>query len=251
MNLFYRDLTVYTKAVELASIVPECELMLYSDMETMNLNTALILDADGLWVHTQLFKPLNLKAFYAEFILKRQKQLKQELLLQTINLKIDDVIKVLDLTAGLGRDSLIMALYGYQVTMLENNPYLALILAYLCNEYQAYFNLNLKVIYTDNQEFLKNSQQKYDVIYCDPMFQDGKQALAKKNMQLIDIFLGLTANIQQNEEVNSANWFQLCKINCSKKIIVKRDNKQAFLFANLKPTYSKTGKTIRFDVYQC
>ena len=79
--------------------------------------------------------------------------------MQAINLRIGvgDLLEVLDLTAGLGRDSILMALAGFNVTMLENNPYLAIILNYLSANFDD--QLKLTVQYINNREYLqKNSQ---------------------------------------------------------------------------------------------
>jgi hypothetical protein len=77
------------------------------------------------------------------------------------------------------------------------------------------------------------------------MFADNKQALAKKDMQLIDWFVGMSIDTC----VNNLEIYNLA-IKICHKLIVKRDNKQEFLIKQLKPTYQKLGKTIRFDVYQ-
>ena len=44
--------------------------------------------------------------------------------------KLTDQSQVLDATAGFGHDSLILASTGAQVTMLERNPLMALLLMY-------------------------------------------------------------------------------------------------------------------------
>jgi len=95
---------------------------------------------------------------------------------------------------------------------------------------------------------LHESNKVYNLIYLDPMFNDGKQALAKKDMQLIDL---LIHQVSLKYATDNQALFELARKRCRQKLIVKRDNKQAELVSQPVPTYLKKGKTIRFDVYQC
>ncbi len=235
-------------AREITNILPESLLLLSSEIP-MNINVYLKLQLDGLWLYSKNFAPFHLDLFYAEFIAKRSKLISKELLIRAANPKwgSQEAKQALDLTAGLGRDSIILALAGYQVTMLENNPYLAVVLNYLSIKFAKQL-ANLQVIYTNHNQFLTETNSCYDLIYYDPMFEDGKMALAKKDMQLIDLLVKSHPALEKNDK--SILW-QLLKMHCQNKVIVKRDNKQQQAFANIEPTYSIKGKTIRFDVYQC
>lgn len=235
-------------ARDITNILPESLLLISSDIPTEG-SLYLRLQTDGLWLYSKSFAPFHLDLFYAEFIAKRSKFIAKELLIRAANPKggAREAKQALDLTAGLGRDSIILALAGYKVTMLENNPYLAVVLNYLSIKFAKQL-VNLQVIYTDHNQFLTESTNCYDLIYYDPMFEDGKMALAKKDMQLIDL---LVKSHQSQEKNNKLILWQLLKTHCQNKIIVKRDNKQQQAFANIEPTYSIKGKTIRFDVYQC
>lgn len=247
INLYYSDDTLRAQALELAAIVPDAQVLRFDSALAMD-ELYLLLTNESLMVVSLLFKPFNVYSFYHEFIAKRKPGLKREILLQAINLKpsVSQPIKVLDLTAGLGRDSILMALSGFTVTMLENNPYLAIILNYLCLNFRTQLN-DIQVIYTHNYDYLQSITDKHDVIYFDPMFADGKNALAKKDMQLIDLMIK-TAN--QESHIADDTVFNLAWSLCSHKLVVKRDNKQQSLVAKPCPTYNKAGKTIRFDVYQ-
>ncbi len=251
IKLYYTSDNLLIQATELASGIPGNQLI-QADMSELN-NTslpALVLASDGLWFMSQHFKPLNMAEFYSNFILVRAKSVLRETLIQAVNIKVNqqNQIKALDLTAGLGRDSILMSLCGYQVTMVESNPYLAVILKYLTTTFSNKFPL-LKLVYMDNLDFLNANHDKYDIVYLDPMFQDGKQALAKKDMQIIDQCQLMYNGLQ--EPRSNEDLFIQAKKCCSNKLVIKRDNKQASLVASPKPTYSKLGKTIRFDIYQC
>lgn len=247
--LYYSDSQLALVAQELAAIIPNSVAVECNNPSSSVGELFLCLQTDGLVIYTTGFKPFNLATFYSEFIKKRRASLSRENLIQAINLhpnKSVQPISILDLTAGLGRDSMLLSLYGYQVTMLENNPYLAIILNYLCHTFKTQL-AELKIIYTHNYDYLYSTTEDFDAIYWDPMFADNKQALAKKDMQLIDLFINKATN---TEQVENAVLFDLIRSHCLHKLIVKRDNKQANLLTNPKPTYSKTGKTIRFDIYQ-
>lgn len=249
MHLYYRNSNLEQQAAELMANIDLMSLGLIESEAEIDANAYLCLEEDGLYVYSRQFKSLNLKSFYGEFISKRKAGIKSEILIQAINLRAtsDKIICGLDTTAGLGRDAILMSLAGYQITMLENNPYLAVILNYLCIEFSVQLPF-LQVIYIDNLSYLGNSLENYNFIYLDPMFNDGKQALAKKDMQLIDLFIH---QFDSNDILNPQELFNLARLKCQQKLVVKRDNKQAELVAKPKPTYVKKGKTIRFDVYQC
>lgn len=209
------------------------------------LGPCLYLAEEGLLIYTAEFKPLNLNTFYQQFIARRRPGIARELLVQAVKLKAGATLNVLDLTAGIGRDAILLALAGYAVTLVENNPYLALILNYLCLEFAAQLP-NMTVVYADHNAYLQDKRQKYAVIYLDPMFAEAKRALAKKDMQLIALFLQ-QANVSKTTDF--AQLFRQAAACCTHKIVIKRDNKQARLITTPLPSHSKTGTTVRFDVY--
>lgn len=246
IKLYYSKPEFYEAAQEIASILPAVDCVI---AENISEETYLCYEESGLVAYAPNFKPLNLVNFYREFISKRRLQVHREPILQALNynkLKSHDNLTVLDMTGGLGRDSILFALAGISVTVIERNPYLACILNFL----QLNFALELtelNVIHTDSTDYIKNTEQIYTCIYYDPMFEDNKHALSKKDMQLIDIFVHKSlsqANLVDNSEI-----YRCAKSICH-KLIVKRDNKQETFIRDPKPTYQKIGKTIRFDVYQ-
>jgi 16S rRNA G966 N2-methylase RsmD len=250
MQLYYTDEKRAFFASELISIIPDSSAIYILAHDQVSDDLFLLLDADSLWLYSRQFNPFNINKFYTDFINNRKHGLHRENLLQAINFKVSVNKKVtaLDLTAGFGRDSILMSLYGYQVTMVENNPYLALILSYLCKQF-SYFVPGLKLVFADNLQYLESCNSVFDLVYLDPMFQEGKNALAKKDMQLISLCL-LEAMPANQARRDNKDLFELSRKHCINKLIIKRDNKQATLISSPKPTYSKTGKTVRFDVYQ-
>jgi 16S rRNA (guanine1516-N2)-methyltransferase len=208
----------------------------------------LLLNENSLTAYVDGFKPFNVHQFYSEFIVKRRAILNKELLLGAVGyakLKDYNNLSVLDMTGGLGRDAILFALAGFNVTVVENNPYLTIILRYLQESFASIL-FDFRVVHGNSHQLLQTIDDNFDFIYYDPMFEDGKNALAKKDMQLIDKFIEFSGSLNDEKLTNE----EILKLALSKshKFIVKRDNKQATLAA--KPTYQKLGKTIRFDVYQ-
>lgn len=108
-------------------------------------------------------------------------------------------LRVLDLTAGLGRDLFKFVLAGHQVTAFERDPVLYLLLKdglkrFLESEESKRIKKDFKLEgeficelnFGDSVKALSFEKNKYDLIYFDPMFEDKrKKAAPKKNMQMI------------------------------------------------------------------
>lgn len=198
------------------------------------------LNTTGLAVVSPVFNPLYVSEIYSKLVIRYQ-NLKNELLIQALNSSRGS--SVWDLTAGLGKDAFILASSGYQVTMVEQNPLLATIVYYALT-YKILPTHNLQLIYANSLDFLSVAENRPDIIYLDPMFKDDKAAKAKKEMQLIQM---VTAN-NPGQNLDSA-LFAASYTKALNKIIVKRDNKQEALVKLPLASYTKSGKTIRFDVY--
>ena len=150
-------------------------------------------------------------------------------------------LKVLDLSAGLGIDSVFLAQLGYSVTSVERNPliYLALNEA-SAQAAQSGLNLSLKFEFSEALAYLKNNKIAADVVYFDPMFpQKEKSALPRQEMVF---FKNLVGNDADAEDVLSA----ALSVKGIKRVVVKRPIKAPAL---LKPHSSTEGKLIRFDIY--
>ena len=100
-------------------------------------------------------------------------------------------LKAIDATAGMGEDSLLLAACGYQVTLYEQNPVIAILLKDALR--RAKKNTVLKDIVSrmqlvegDSIEHLNKRLDPVDVIYLDPMFPGRqKSGLINKKLQLI------------------------------------------------------------------
>lgn len=155
-------------------------------------------------------------------------------------------LKAIDATAGMGEDSLLLAACGYQVTLYEQNPVIAILLKDALR--RAKKNTVLKDIVSrmqlvegDSIEPLNKRLDPVDVIYLDPMFPGRqKSGLINKKLQLI----------QKLEPPCSEETalFDAAMAAQPSKIIVKRPLKSPYLDERV-PSYSLKGKAIRYDCY--
>ena len=168
---------------------------------------------------------------------------------------------VIDATAGLGQDSLLLAAAGCRVDMYENDPVIAALLADCLRRakkkerlstfaHRAKEELQLSdivermtVIEKDSIAALRQIKDQNletpNIVYLDPMFPERtKTGLVKKKFQLLHILEKPCAN---EEELLEA------AIEAKPgKIIIKRPLKGNIL-AGHKPSYSIKGKSVRYD----
>jgi len=151
---------------------------------------------------------------------------------------------VIDATAGMGEDSLLLAAAGFNVLLFEQDPVIGALLEDAL--IRAAQNPDLEDIVhrmelkkEDSIPFLLNTEIQPSVIYLDPMFPErSKSSLVKKKFQLIH---ELQKPCMNEEALLSA------AIKAEpEKIIIKRPLRAPYL-AGQKPDYSLTGKTIRYD----
>lgn len=157
---------------------------------------------------------------------------------------------VLDATAGLGRDSFVLATLGCRVQAHERNPQVAALLADGLARGAADADIadiisRMSLTFGSSHELLvpaADEKDMPDVVYLDPMFDhDPKQtALVKKDMQAFRDVVG------QDDDADDLLSRALACARC--RVVVKRARKAEPL-AGKKPTYDLTGKANRFDVY--
>ncbi len=152
----------------------------------------------------------------------------------------------IDATAGMGEDSFLLAAAGYNVTLHEQNPVIALLLKDALRRGKKQPVVKdivgrMQLVEGDSVELLANRSLPVDLIYLDPMFP-GKQksSLTNKKLQLIQKL--------ESPCSNEYDLFDAALAANPKKIIVKRPL-QAPNLADKKPNYSLNGKAIRYDCY--
>ena len=158
-----------------------------------------------------------------------------------------DKINVLDCTAGLCRDSFILANNNCDVVAVEKNK---VVYALLQDGFErGYKNENIKkvldnirLINDDSVNFLRTTENVFDCIYLDPMFDKSKKSrLVKKEMQF---FHNLIEESNDKQEL-----FYLALKRTKNRVVVKRPLHSDFLVNDIKVSFQVKGKTIRYDVY--
>lgn len=98
---------------------------------------------------------------------------RSQLIARAVGLKSYSQPTVLDLTAGLGRDSFVLANLGAKVLMIERHPIIALLLKdglKRAKTVKWFKELKLEFIEIDAKIYLFSLKKQFDVIYMDPMY---------------------------------------------------------------------------------
>ena len=154
--------------------------------------------------------------------------------------------KAIDATAGMGEDAFLLAAQGYEVTLFEQNPVIAVLLKDALRRAKKHPVLKdiasrMNLVQDNSVEGMSKLLDPVDVIYLDPMFPARqKSSLINKKLQ----------RIQKLEPPCSeeTDLFDAAISASPSKIIVKRPLKSEFL-AGRKPSYTLNGKAIRYDCY--
>lgn len=155
-------------------------------------------------------------------------------------------LQVLDLTAGLGKDAFVLATLGCQVTLLERSAVIFSLLEDGLNraaQDPAIANIvaRMSLHYTDAADFMRQSSQRWDVIYLDPMFPHKKKtASAKKEMQYLQSILSM--------DTDAGSLLPLALKKAHYRVVVKRARISCYL-NNTTPCYQLKGTSSRFDIY--
>ncbi|MFC3150477.1 class I SAM-dependent methyltransferase [Litoribrevibacter euphylliae] len=159
----------------------------------------------------------------------------------------DRQLTVLDATAGLGRDALILAALGCKLDLYERNPVVRELLkdglerASLVSDVAdvtSRMSLNGEDFITVGDSL---ESESYDVVYLDPMFPDrSKSALVKKEMRVFKQLIG------GDEDADAL--FEPAYRLAKHRVVVKRPKAAPFL-AGKTPSLQLKGKSGRFDIY--
>lgn len=155
--------------------------------------------------------------------------------------------RVLDATAGLGRDAFVLACLGCNVQMIERHPVVAALLQdglerALEDAETADVVARMQLMQGDAIELMSGwSDSAPQVIYLDPMFpQRNKSAQVKKEMRLFQPLVGG----DEDALLLLAAALELA----SHRVVVKRP-RIAPAIEGAKPGYSLQGKSSRYDIY--
>ncbi len=171
---------------------------------------------------------------------------RNELIAKAIGWKKDLSLKVIDATAGLGREAFLLAALGCEVTLFERNATVCALLEDAIHRAKSDITLSATlsrmhlVKSCAISALTENPQMVADVIYCDPMFEERtKSALVKKEMQLLQELVGT--------DEDSTQLVNICLQRAQKRLVVKRSLSAPLLLEN--PTMTYKARSHRFDVY--
>lgn len=167
---------------------------------------------------------------------------------KALALKPGKSLKILDATAGLGRDAFLIAALGYEVTLLERNHLLFSLLEDALARARLQENLcnivaKMHLVQGDSIAFLQKANAgAYDVIYCDPMFPERKKsALVKKDMQIVQALVGVDTDIE--------DLLAIARQKARNRVVVKRPRQYQKLSA--RPCFSYQYPTCQYEVFLC
>lgn len=153
--------------------------------------------------------------------------------------------RVLDATAGLGKDALSFCHYGVSVVAVEENPIVFALLedglrrAMLHPQFYKKFSGKIEIVQGSSLDYMKNIGEKPHTIYLDPMYpHEEKSAKPKKEMAFLREILSETKNIEQLLEVALKT--------ALKRVVLKRPLASEPIG---KPSHSFESKLVRFDMY--
>jgi 16S rRNA (guanine1516-N2)-methyltransferase len=191
-----------------------------------------------------LFLPID---FQSAELQKRKRFFspKKEPLLKAIG-KLGEKEYILDATAGLGRESFLLASSSYNVKAIEQSPYLYILLRLALSDLYEKLELpvekqRLSFHFGDFFQYKDVFAQKPAVVYIDPMFPDSKKsAKVKKPMQVLQ-----RMNLKA---FGPEEYLEKALAMGAGKVVFKRPKEAPVLAPERMQEYYEN-ETIRFEVY--
>jgi len=152
--------------------------------------------------------------------------------------------EVIDATAGLGRDSFVLAALGCPVRAYERHPVVAALLAdglARARHEAASTTTAKRISLLEDEAAAALDGIQADVVVVDPMHPArGKSAAVKKEMRIFQLLVG--------RDDDSAGLLAAALQAARYRVVVKRPLRAKALADNL-PAGSITGRAARFDIY--
>ncbi len=188
-------------------------------------------------------KPLIIDFSRIERRLKKAGR-RTELLVQAV--KPREGLRILDCTAGLGNDALILAYLGCEVTLIERSRVISYLLEDAILRARAHHLLSrtaerMELLCADSISVLA-SRSLPDVVYLDPMFPSKKgSALVKGPMQVLQRYLG--------PDLDSEKLLDAVLQSGVKKTVVKRPPRASNWNSRMRPAQVVESRNARFEIY--
>lgn len=155
--------------------------------------------------------------------------------------------RVLDATAGLGKDAFVLASLGCDMSLIERQPIIAALLEDGLARAQGDLEVGaivarMRLLKGNSIEVMQQWQgDPPQVIYLDPMFPHReKSALVKKEMRLFRPLVG--------DDMDAPALLAAALALASHRVVVKRPRK-APCIDGPKPSHALEGKSSRYDIY--
>ena len=172
-----------------------------------------------------------------------------ELISKAVGAKKGKRPDIWDVTAGLGRDSFVLASMGCRVQMIERSPVISALLEDGLERLKqselpiSAISERLVLNHENAIHFLEQGESSIepDVIYMDPMYPErDKSALVKKEMRCLRDIVG--------DDDDIVELLQKAKQRARSRVVVKRPIR-APLLNDETPSIQYKAKTTRFDIY--
>lgn len=253
---FFEKAQSYQSVLSLRGMLVNIEVIEKLNARFLRLNPeiALCVDESGLSLCANGMKMQP--DWKAEIPRLKRASLKSEMIARACNLS--EKPQLLDATAGLGHDSLLLASLGAEVTLVERHPILFTLLedskAQAENDpFLAKVVARIHLVFSDSGDYLQqqiDQNNHVDVIYLDPMFPQRdqnqqavkKQAQVKKQMQLLHLLL------PEDGEMDLGDHLLVLAQDIAKRVVVKRPRLAVFL-NDQQPNHQWQGDACRFDAY--
>lgn len=169
---------------------------------------------------------------------------KKDPLIRATGLHKQKNLKILDCTGGLGHDTLVMAYFSANVTVLEQSLATYLELQETVEQTIDVLDNNPLQITCIHDEAIrwvnKHTLRSFDVVYCDPMFPEKKKTAKSKQ-----IMQNLALAAKNNEEDNEQLIKTLIQLKPT-RLVLKRPLRA---LCDHTPHHVIQGKSHRFDIF--
>lgn len=166
--------------------------------------------------------------------------------LRAVGLRGAEPLHIVDATAGLGRDSILFAAHGAQVTMIERSPVMQdLLAAGMAEAAAATPELaeiigRMTLLRGDAKDLLPGLAP--DVIFIDPMHPPRKSsALVKRELRQVREIVG--------EDDDKADLMQVALASAKKRVVLKWPMKADPIPGIRRFSHQILGKSTRYDVF--
>ena len=197
---------------------------------------------------------MSSKNFYTDFKKGKigyrlsQGRWQQEPLVKICGITTQKKPSIIDCTAGLGHDALLLAQAGASVTAFEASPIIATALAEALNQARSVPHLaeavkKLQLISENAIPYLTTHPLQADFVYCDPMFpHPEKSAKSHGAMQWLQSIVTPPTLAEED------NMLEAARRAATQWVVIKRP-RLAPDFALKKPHHSYMYRSCRFDLY--